>query len=162
SSAATAVGDTVVKVAAVTNLVAGQPFMVDTGQSLEVGQIQTVGTAGATGTGVTLPAPLKFAHASGVPFRVNEPQPAGMTGDSVEHLNMWASGAPHGIQDESQPTEELVRALELPASYTALLITNNKYLGAVAKPTGSVAYFETTPANPSSTLTVSFDAGFAR
>jgi hypothetical protein len=162
SSAATAAGDTNVKVAAVTNLVAGQPFMVDTGQSLEVGQIASVGTAGATGTGVTLTAPLKLAHASGVPFRVNEGQPVGMTGDSVEHLNMWASGAPHGVDDESQPTQELLRALELPATYTALLVSNNKYLGAVPAPTGTVAYFETSPVNPTSTTTVSFDASFAR
>jgi hypothetical protein len=162
SSAATAAGDTNVKVASVTNLVAGQPFMVDTGQNLEVGQIATVGTAGATGTGVTLTAPLKFAHASGVPFRVNEGQPVGMTGDSVEHLNMWASGAPHGIDDESQPTQELLRALELPATYTALLVSNNKYLGAVPAPTGTVAYFETDPVNPTSTTTVKFDASFAR
>src|SRR3954452_8960075 len=97
AAAATAAGDTNVKVAAVTNLVAGQPFMVDTGLNLEVGQIASVGTAGLTGTGVTLTAPLKFAHANGVPFRVNEGQPVGMTGDSVEHLNMWASGAPHGV-----------------------------------------------------------------
>jgi hypothetical protein len=162
SSAATAAGDTNVKVAAVTNLVAGQPFMVDTGQNLEVGQIDSVGTAGATGTGVTLTAPLKFAHASGVPFRVNEGQPVGMTGDSVEHLNMWASGAPHGVDDESQPTQELLRALELPATYTALLVSNNKYLGAVPAPTGTVAYFETDPVNPASTTTVKFDASFAR
>ena len=97
-----------------------------------------------------------------MPFRVNEGQPVGMTGDSVEHLNMWASGAPHGIDDESQPTQELVRALELPATYTALLVSNNKYLGAVPAPTGTVAYFETTPVNPTSTLDVSFDASFAR
>ena len=162
SSAASAVGDTNVKVASVTNLVAGQPFMVDTGQNLEVGQIKTVGTSGATGTGVTLNAPLQYAHASGVPFRVNEGQPLGMSGDSVEHLNMWASGAPHGIDDESQPTEELIRALELPATYTALLVSNSKYAGAVAAPTGTVAYFETSPVNPTATKTVSFDASFAR
>src|SRR4051794_4254668 len=162
SAAASAVGDTNVKVAAVTNLVAGQPFMVDTGQNLEVGEIVTVGTAGATGTGVTLAAPLKFAHASGVPFRVNEGQPVGMTGDSVEHLNMWASGAPHGVDDESQPTEELLRALELPATYTSMLVSSDKYLGAVDAPKGNVAYFETTPVNPTSTRTVSFDASFAR
>ncbi len=162
SSAASAVGDTNVKVAAVTNLVAGQPFMVDTGLNLEVGQIATVGTAGATGTGITLTAPLKFAHASGVPFRVDEGQPVGMTGDSVEHLNMWASGAPHGVDDESQPTQELIRALELPATYTALLVTNSKYLGADPAPKGNVAYFETSPVNPTQTKTVSFDASFAR
>src|SRR3954454_3589227 len=162
AAAATDAGATNVKVAAVTGLVAGQPFMVDTGQNLEVGRIATVGTAGATGTGVTLTAPLKLAHASGVPFRVNEGQPIGMTGDSVEHLNMWASGAPHGIEDESQPTEELIRALELPATYTALLVTNAKYLGAVDAPKGTVAYFETSPVNPTDTKTVTFDAGFAR
>jgi PKD domain-containing protein len=162
SAAASAVGDTNVKVAAVTNLTAGQPFMVDTGQNLEVGQIQTVGTAGATGTGVTLTAPLKFAHASGVPFRVNEPQPGGMTADTVEHLNMWAAGAPHGVEDETQPTEELIRALELPATYTAMLVSSDKYLGAVSAPKGNVAYFETSPANPTATKTVTFDASFAR
>ncbi len=162
ATAASESGATNVKVAAVTNLVAGQPFMVDTGLNLEVGQIESVGTAGATGTGVTLTSPLKFAHASGVPFRVNEGQPVGMTGDSVEHLNMWASGAPHGVEDESTPTEELIRALELPATYTALLVSNSKYAGAVDAPTGNVAYFETTPVNPTDTKTVSFDASFAR
>jgi hypothetical protein len=162
AAADAAAGATNVKVAAVTNLVAGQSFMVDTGQNLEVGQIATVGTAGATGTGVTLTAPLKYAHANGVPFRVNEGQPVGMTGDSVEHLNMWASGAPHGVDDESQPTQELLRALELPATYTALLVSGPKYLGAAPAPTGTVAYFETSPVNPTSTLNVSFDASFAR
>ncbi len=162
ASAASDAGATNVKVAAVTNLVAGQPFMVDTGQSLEVGQIESVGTAGATGTGVTLTAPLKFAHASGVPFRVNEGQPVGMTGDSIEHLNMWASGAPHGVDGETQPTDELIRALELPATYTALLASSPKYLGADAAPKGTVAYFETSPVNPETTKTVSFDASFAR
>ena len=97
-----------------------------------------------------------------MPFRVDEGQPVGMTGDSVEHLNMWASGAPHGVDDESQPTDELIRALELPATYTSLLVTNSKYLGAVDAPKANVAYFETTPANPKDTKTVSFDASFAR
>jgi hypothetical protein len=142
--------------------VVGQPLMVGTGQTLETTVITAVGTAGDTGTGLTVSPALKFAHASGDPVRVNEGQPVGMTGDSVEHLNMWASGAPHGIDDESQPTQELLRALELPATYTALLVSNNKYLGAVPAPTGTVAYFETDPVNPASTKTVNFDAGFAR
>jgi PKD domain len=174
TAAASAAGDTVVKVAAVTKttgnppvtqplFAVGQPFVVGTaGQDLEVGQIASIGTAGATGTGITLTAPLKNAHASGVAFQVNEGQPSGMTGDSVEHLNMWASGAPHGVDDESQPTEELIRALELPATYTALLVSNPKYAGAVDAPKGSIAYFETSPVNPTDTKTVSFDASFAR
>src|SRR4051795_11416156 len=155
-------------VAPTANFGAGQPLMIDTGQNLEVGQIKSIdptinGTA-ATGwwSTFTLVSPLRFAHAATVPFRVNEGQPVGMTGDSVEHLNMWASGAPHGVDDESQPTQELLRALELPATYTALLVSGPKYLGAVPAPTGTVAYFETDPVNPASTLTVKFDAGFAR
>jgi hypothetical protein len=161
TSAATAVGATNVKVAAV-NLVAGQPFFIDTGQNLEVGQITAVGTAGAGGTGVTISPPLQLAHASGVPFNVNEGQPVGLTGDTTEHLNFWASGAPHGLADESQPTEELIRALELPATYTSLLLSGSDNLGAVPAPTGNVAYFETDPVKPSSTLTVNFDASFSR
>jgi hypothetical protein len=180
--AAVAAGDTTVKVRLLTTgsgsnqtlvpptttFAVGQPIMIDTGQNLEVGQIKAIdptvnGTVADGGWGtITLTAPLKFAHAAAVPFRINEGQPAGMTGDSVEHLNMWASGAPHGIEDESQPTEELIRALELPATYTSLLISNPKYLGAVDAPKGTVAYFETSPVNPTDTKTVTFDAGFAR
>jgi hypothetical protein len=161
-AAASAVGDTVVKVASVTNLVAGQPFFVDTGLNLETGVITTVGTAGATGTGVTFSAPLRLAHASGVPFNVNQGQPIGFTGDTLEHLNFFAAGAPHGLDGEASPTEELLRALELPAQYTALLASSSDYLGAVPAPTGTVAYFETDPVRPSATKTVKFDASFAR
>jgi hypothetical protein len=169
AAAATTAGATAIPVAAVqtgsprTNgFVVGQPLMIGTGQTLETTVVTAVGTAGATGTGLTVSPALKFEHASGDPVRVNEGQPVGMTGDSVEHLNMWASGAPHGIDDESQPTQELLRALELPATYTALLVSGPKYLGAAPAPTGTVAYFETTPVNPTSTLNVSFDASFAR
>jgi hypothetical protein len=161
-AAASAAGDTNVKVASVTNLVAGQPFFVDAGLNLETGVISAVGTAGATGTGVTLTAPLTRAHASGVPFNVNQGQPIGFTGDTLEHLNFFASGAPHGLDGETSPTEELLRALELPSQYTALLASGNDYLGAVPAPTGTIAYFETSPVRPTSTKTVTFDASFAR
>jgi hypothetical protein len=162
TAAASAVGDTNVKVASVTNLVAGQPFFIDVGQSLETGAIASVGTSGATGTGVTLTAPLKLAHASGVRFNVNQGQPIGFTGDTLEHLNFFAAGAPHGIDGETAPTEELLRALELPSQYTALLASSDNYLGAVPAPTGTIAYFETNPVKPTSTKTVTFDASFAR
>jgi hypothetical protein len=162
TAAASAVGDTNVKVAAVTNLVAGQPFFIDTGQNIETGQISAVGTAGGTGTGVTLTAPLRFAHASGVRFHVNQGQPIGFTGDTLEHLNFFAAGAPHGLDGEASPTEELLRALELPSQYTALLASGSDYLGAVPAPTGTIAYFETSPVKPTATKTVTFDASFAR
>src|SRR3954471_21269188 len=66
ASAASA-GDTNIKVASVTNMVAGEPIRLETfGDSKqEFATIQTVGTAGATGTGLTLTAPLSAAHASG-------------------------------------------------------------------------------------------------
>jgi hypothetical protein len=156
-SAATAVGDTLVTVASGANFVAGQPFFVDTGSSLEVGTIASV-----SGNTVTLAAPLKLAHPSGARFHVNEGQPVGFTGDTLEHLNFFASGAPHGIGGEQSPTEELLRALELPATYTALLVSGNDYLGSAPAPKGAVAYFETDPVKPTSTLTVTFDAKFAR
>ncbi len=121
TAAATAAGDATVKVVAVTNLAAGQPIFIGTGTDIEYGQIQSVGTAGPDGTGVTLAAPLARAHASGVPFTVNENQPVGYLSDSIEHLNYFAGGAPHGRQPQ-QPTEELKRALELPAQWTSMLL----------------------------------------
>jgi hypothetical protein len=162
TAAPTAAGATNVKVTAVTSLAVGNAIFIDNGPSIEYGQIQSIGTAGATGSGVTLVNPLKAAHASGVPFNVNQVQPIGFTGDTIDHLNFFAGGAPHGPAGASQPVEELKRALELPAQWTSMLLAGDNYAGAAAMPTTPVAYFETTPVNPTSTLTVSFDAGFAR
>ena len=162
TAAATAAGDTNVKVASVTNLAVGNPIFIDTGANIEYGTIQSVGTAGAGGTGVTLTAPLRFAHAAGVPFNVNEGQPIGFTTDTIEHLNYFAGGAPHGANGPGQPTEELKRALELPAQWTSMLLAGDDSLGATPHPKSPVAYFESDPVNPSSTTTVHFDAGFSR
>jgi PKD repeat protein len=161
TAADAAAGETTVKVVSVTNLAAGQPMLIGTGADIEYGQIASVGTAGAAGTGVTLAAPLKRAHPSGVAFYVNENQPVGYLSDSIEHLNYFTGGAPHGVQPDL-PTEGLKRALELPAQWSSLLLAGDNYLGATAQPTRPVAYFETTPARPSATLTVTFDAGFSR
>jgi PKD domain len=162
TDAPTAVGDTIVKVDSVTNLAVGNPIFIDTGDNIEYDTIQSIGTAGATGTGVTLAAPLHVAHAAGAPFNVNEGQPIGYTGDTIEHLNYFAGGAPHGIAGPAQPTEELKRALELPAEWTSLLLAGDSYLGSTRHPTKPLAYFETDPVKPTSTRTVRFDAGFAR
>jgi hypothetical protein len=161
TASAVAAGDTTVKVANVANLAAGQPIFIGADGDIEYGQIQSVGTAGADGTGVTLVAPLARAHPSGVPFNVNENQPVGYLSDTIEHLNYFAGGAPHGLAPQ-QPTEELKRALELPAQWTSLLLAGDNYLGSTARPDKPIAYFETTPAKPGSTLTVTFDAGFSR
>src|SRR5439155_4650903 len=97
---------------------------------IEYDSIQAIGTAGADGTGVTLASPLRFAHASGVPFNVNEGQPIGYTTDTIEHLNYFAGGAPHGLNGPAQPTQELPRTLELPAQWTSMLLAGDNYLGA--------------------------------
>ncbi len=67
-SAAAAAGDTNIKVASVTNMHAGEPIRLEPfGDSKqEFAMIESVGTAGATGTGVTLADPLTQDHASGV------------------------------------------------------------------------------------------------
>ncbi len=143
-------------------LAPGQPIFIDTGANIEYGQIQSVGApGGAAGTQVTLVKPLAQAHAAGVPFNVNENQPVGYLSDTIEHLNYFAGGAPHGLQPQ-QPTEELKRALELPAQWTSLLLGGDDYLGATDQPKNPIAYFETTPVKPDSTRTVTFDAGFSR
>ncbi|HEY3086899.1 MAG TPA: PKD domain-containing protein [Jatrophihabitantaceae bacterium] len=155
TTAGTGPGATTISVASTTNLAAGQPIFIDTGDNIEYGQIQSVGT----GT-VTLAQPLTLAHASGVPFYVNENQPQGYLSDTIEHLNYFTGGAPHGLLPQ-QPTEELKRALELPAEWTSLLLSGDGALGATAQPS-AVAYFETSPVKPDTTRTVTFDAGFSR
>jgi hypothetical protein len=66
-AAAANAGDTNIKVASVTAMVAGKTINIDSGGASESRVIASVGTAGATGTGVTLTAALSSAHASGVP-----------------------------------------------------------------------------------------------
>ncbi|WP_203919079.1 glycoside hydrolase family 3 C-terminal domain-containing protein [Rugosimonospora africana] len=67
-AAAAVVGDTNLKVASVANVVAGERIRIDTagGANQEFATVQAVGTAGETGTGVTLGSPLTRSHASGV------------------------------------------------------------------------------------------------
>src|SRR6266700_1598916 len=134
TAAPAAAGDTTVKVSAVTDLAAGQPVFIGTGADIEYATIADVGTEGPGGTGISLTAPLRSAHPAGVPFNVNQAQPLGYTGDTLEHLNYFASGAPHGPAGPGQPAEELKRALELPAEWSSLLLAGDHYLGATAHP----------------------------
>lgn len=68
-AAASSAGDTNIKVTSVSNMVAGEAISVDSGANVEYRTIQTVGTAGSGGTGVTLTAALTNAHASGAAAR---------------------------------------------------------------------------------------------
>jgi PKD domain/Peptidase family M28 len=82
--------------------------------------------------------------------------------DTIQHLNYWASGTTHGPGGVDQPSEELRRALELPATWTDYLIQKDAYGGASVKRHRPIAYFETDPAKPTTTNTVTFDASFSR
>jgi hypothetical protein len=71
-SAAANAGDTNIKVASVTGMVAGGTLTVDAGGTTpETVTITTVGTAGAAGTGVTFTPALADPHASGAVVTVN-------------------------------------------------------------------------------------------
>jgi outer membrane murein-binding lipoprotein Lpp len=74
-SAAAAAGATNIKVGDVSNFTVGEQITIDTGAATETATIAAVGTRGATGTGLTLTAPLANAHASGA--RVYGIDPAG-------------------------------------------------------------------------------------
>lgn len=84
-------GDTIVKVASTSGALVGAPIRFGTTASgdLEGGIISAVGTAGATGTGLTLTAPLVLAHPSG--------EAVGKTGmtlaEEQSHLSLWAEEA---------------------------------------------------------------------
>ncbi|GIF66609.1 hypothetical protein Ais01nite_46440 [Asanoa ishikariensis] len=66
---AAAAGATNIKVNNVGGFVVGQAAIVGTGDTAQVRQVTAVGDAGATGSGVTLDAPLSAAVASGAPAR---------------------------------------------------------------------------------------------
>src|SRR6185503_7313690 len=55
-----------IKVASVTGLAAGDVLLLDPGANQESATIQTVGTAGATGSGVTVTTNLTKVHATGL------------------------------------------------------------------------------------------------
>ncbi len=67
-AAAAAAGATSLKVTSTASLTAGDTIKLDIGTSAETVTIASVGTAGARGTGLTLTAPLRFAHAANLPF----------------------------------------------------------------------------------------------
>lgn len=64
---ATAGSDTL-KVTSTDNISAGDKIRLDIGANAETVTVASVGTPGATGTGLTLTAPLKFSHAANLPF----------------------------------------------------------------------------------------------
>ena len=67
-----------------------------------------------------------------------------------------------GGNENPYPSEGLKRALELPATWTSYVIAKDAYGGSEPRTDKPVAYFETSPAKPFLTSTVTFDASFSR
>jgi hypothetical protein len=65
-SESVASGTANIKVAVDSDVSAGDTLIVGTGRQKEAVKVTAVGTAGATGTGVTLERPLQFGHSDGV------------------------------------------------------------------------------------------------
>lgn len=96
-AALAAIGDTAVKVVAITNFVAGDYIRINVAGALaEYRQIDVVGTAGAGGTGLQFRDPLQKAHSNGV--AVVETVGTGktvITGSTIRRMpatayNQWA------------------------------------------------------------------------
>jgi hypothetical protein len=67
-SAAAPEGATNIKVTSTAAVTAGDTIRLDIGSRKESVTVASVGTSGAGGSGLTLTAPLKFAHSSNLPF----------------------------------------------------------------------------------------------
>lgn len=59
-------GATSIKLAVDSDIVAGDTLTIGTGRQKEIVKVATVGTAGATGTGITLERPIQFSHPAGI------------------------------------------------------------------------------------------------
>ena len=110
-AAAASIGATNIKVGSVTGFVAGMAITIDTGANAEPATIMTVGTAGATGTGITLTGPLANNHASGVPMY--GPTATDPTGDMTK---VFGAGSPEwqeGRDSQIAPFASAARAKAL-------------------------------------------------
>jgi hypothetical protein len=67
-AAAAPAGATNIKVTSTANITAGDTIRLDIDSRIEKVTVASVGTSGASGTGLTLSAPLKFDHSSNLPF----------------------------------------------------------------------------------------------
>jgi beta-glucosidase-like glycosyl hydrolase/enterochelin esterase-like enzyme len=88
----TLVGATNIKVASVTNLTVTDVLLIDTGANLETVAITSVGTSGATGTGVDITPTLSLAHASGAAVKDQSQPGTGIT-LTVALVNAHGTGA---------------------------------------------------------------------
>ncbi len=91
-AAAANAGDTNIKVTSVTGLQPGETINIDSGATLESRVIQSVGSAGAGGTGVTLTSALGSAHANAAPVTLAGQKINVGTGGALEIRNVASVG----------------------------------------------------------------------
>ena len=111
TAAAANAGDTNVKVASVNGFAIGMQVTIDTGANAESKVVQTVGTGGAGGTGITLTTALANTHANGVPFY--GPTATDPTGDMTK---VFGEGSPEwneGRDSQIAPFATAARAKAL-------------------------------------------------
>jgi phospholipase C len=102
-------GDTNIKVNSVNGLAAGQTLVIENGTANhELATIATVGTPGATGTGVDLTAPLAKAHAAGGQVNVTAPDP---TGDMTKVFGVGSAEWNEGRESQISQSGTAARAL---------------------------------------------------
>jgi len=142
-AAAASAGATNVKVASTASAAVGSALRIGTvdGGDMESAVIQSVGTAGATGTGITLATPLKRAHASGTAIGKS-----GMSlTESRSHFSLWSMMAAPlfagtdvvNIADENREilTKPEVLALDQdPLGIQAAVITSDNSHWTLRKP----------------------------
>jgi hypothetical protein len=108
TAVASSAGDTNVKVASVSGFQVGMQATIDTGPNAETRTIQSVGTGGAGGTGITFTTALTNAHANGVPFY--GPTATDPTGDMTK---VFGEGSPEwqeGRDSQIAPSGSAARA----------------------------------------------------
>ena len=128
-SAATAVGETNIKVSANANMTIGDILTIGTGRYKESVKITNIGSTGATGTGVDLASPLKFGHMSGID--VSDPG----TGISFSPVTRF----PHISGDA-------IQALGSGINLDSPLITNHEFGAPVVNPLATMVGYQGPPA----------------
>jgi hypothetical protein len=133
-AAAANAGETNIKVSSVIGMVAGNTLTIDpTGAHPETVTIVTVGTSGATGTGVTFAPALAFAHASGGFVTVN-----GVPSTSTAAPNDIALSVMPGPTDVTPaPSFGAPARIAIEADTGALTNTVDHFIPAIAVDPGS-------------------------
>jgi hypothetical protein len=122
-------GATTIQVASTASITAGDTIRLDIGANAETVTVASVGTSGAGGTGLTLAAPLRFAHASNLPFSDRG------TGVSLRPATRFAHSSNEPVQALGAGVtldQPLDRSYPISAPVVDAAVTNAGYQGSPA------------------------------